>query len=129
MPVSPAPKSVAVPKAPVVQQPVTQLAPKSNTPDSLSAAKPVIAPAPLTLASLNKNKSTPKADPKVPTPENVSQLKNALAAALSRHKATPPIISKPAAASQAPSIPQASMKEIPAKEVPEDILKKILKID
>jgi uncharacterized protein YejL (UPF0352 family)/energy-coupling factor transporter ATP-binding protein EcfA2 len=90
---------------------------------------------PLPLSSLNKNKSTARVDPKVPTPENVSQLKNALAAALAKHKATPSSAQAPKPASQAqPIVQQVPATTKPpsltsAKEVPEDVLKKILKID
>jgi hypothetical protein len=132
----------------------------------MSIAKPTVKPptmtipksipaVPLPLSSLNKNvPSTPKIDPKVPTADNVNQLKSALMAALAKSKekreeapAVPkppqvakkeefavksPIITQPTVAiPQVPIvksvIPQAP-KESP-KEVPEDVLKKVLKID
>jgi hypothetical protein len=109
--------------------------------------KPVPAPklapvAPLPLSSLSKTAPTPRKDPKVPTPDNVNQLKSALMAALAKNKekreekpavapvAAPAAMVQPKTEPQAPA-PRLSVKEIPApaKEVPEDVLKKILKID
>ncbi len=63
--------------------------------------------------------NTPKVDPKAQTKENVNQLKNALAAALAKGKLTAP------AAPVTPAVPKVSE----TKEVPEDVLKKVLKID
>jgi hypothetical protein len=144
------PFKAAFQAAPIIK-PVTIVEPKPQMP----IAKPIVKPptmtipksipaVPLPLSSLNKNvPSTPKMDPKVPTADNVNQLKSALMAALAKSKEkreeTPaipkppqvakkeesavksPIITQPAPAKEAP-------KEAP-KEVPEDVLKKVLKID
>ena len=155
------PPPISVPK-PAPVKPITIV---ESTPP-MSIAKPTVKPptmtipksipaVPLPLSSLNKNvPSTPKIDPKVPTADNVNQLKSALMAALAKSKekreeapAVPkppqvakkeefavksPIITQPTVAiPQVPIvksvIPQAP-KESP-KEVPEDVLKKVLKID
>jgi hypothetical protein len=155
-------KLVVAPKPASIIKPVTIVEPKPQ----MSIAKPTVKPptmtipksipaVPLPLSSLNKNvPSTPKIDPKVPTADNVNQLKSALMAALAKSKekreeapAVPkppqvakkeefavksPIITQPTVAiPQVPIvksvIPQAP-KESP-KEVPEDVLKKVLKID
>jgi len=85
---------------------------------------------PVPLSSLNKTDvntltpQKPKADPKIPTPENVSQLKNALAAALAKNKPIPemkpPVVEQKPVENQSPSTSQ---------EVSEEVLKKVLKID
>ena len=75
----------------------------------------------------------PKVDPKIQTPQNVSQLKSALAAALAKGK---PVEAKPAVAQAVPIVnktvsietSQNPVQQGP-REVPEDILKKVLKID
>jgi hypothetical protein len=84
-------------------------------------------------------------DPKIPTPDNVNQLKSALMAALAKSKEKreeKPVVAKPLIPQAPivksvipPAVPQASVKETPvketppAREVPEDVLKKVLKID
>jgi hypothetical protein len=91
---------------------------------------PVPAVTPVSLASLNKTTQTtpasptppkPKFDPKAQSPENVNQLKNALAAAMAKNKPAPAM---PAQKSEEKPKPEEKLKE-----VPEDVLKKVLKID
>ncbi len=102
-------------------------------PQAAKPATPVSALLPL--SSLNKTRPAPKVDPKVPTAENVNQLKNALAAALNKHKnSAAPEAPKAAPASVPQTFPKGTShitKETSStpKEVPEDVLKKILKID
>lgn len=61
----------------------------------------------------------PKTDPKAQSPENVNQLKNALAAALA----------KKAPVQAAPETRPVQKQPEAPKEVPEEVLKKVLKID
>ncbi|MEA2715322.1 MAG: hypothetical protein QOG91_350 [Candidatus Parcubacteria bacterium] len=85
----------------------------------------------------------PRTDPKVQSPKNISDLKNALAAALSKTAASlpkplaPPVLTpnktpespvpqKPETAEKIPKKSAEKPAEAPA-EVPEDILKKVLK--
>jgi len=84
----------------------------------VETVKPTESIKPISLSTLNPvsgspvpPKFSPKPDGKSQTPENVSQLKNALAAALAKGK---PVDTKP------PEI---------QKEVPEDVLKNILKLE
>ena len=145
-----APKQAPIIKPAPIAKPVSIPAPPKPTP--IPPPKPPIksAPAPasspLPLSSLNKNvPSTSKLDPKIPTTDNVNQLKSALMAALAKSKEKreekPPvpklhIAIKPPQNTQ----PRESRKELaqdrpaqpaaqPPKEVPEDVLKKVLKID
>ena len=101
----------------------------SVVPLSLSALKNHSAPSISVSPSAPKMSTTPyppKVDPKVQTPQNVSQLKNALAAALAKGK---PTEAKPAVAQAVPiAAPQNPVQQGP-QEVPEDILKKVLKLD
>ena len=111
----------------------------SVVPDKSSVVQNVV---PLSLSALKNHSASPvasssapqmsttpyppKVDPKIQTPQNVSQLKNALAAALAKSK---PVETKPAVAQVAPiAAPQNPVQQGP-QEVPEDILKKVLKID
>jgi hypothetical protein len=135
---------IAIPKPAPIVKPIPIVAPKPAP-----AAPKAPAAAPLPLSSLNKSvPSTPKMDPKIPTADNVNQLKSALMAALAKSKEKreekPPISQAPIikpmippAVPQAP-IPQTPIPQVPVKkeapkeppkEVPEDVLKKVLKID
>ncbi|MDE2038217.1 MAG: type IV secretion system DNA-binding domain-containing protein [Patescibacteria group bacterium] len=96
-------------------------------PVSLSA----LAPKPSGAAPAAKPPSRP--DPKIPTPENVSQLKSALQSILAKNAAAKPM---PAASSPAPAPTPApaGLKPVPKadpqqREVPEEVLKKVLKVD
>ena len=109
-----------------------------------------------TLNSAPSPKYSPKADGKTQTVENVSQLKNALAAALAKGKpvqthisvSTPapalasmtpisPIAPKPIQVPSQPPVPKPKpvqtppepVAKEPQKEVPEDVLKNILKLE
>ncbi|MES2314802.1 MAG: type IV secretion system DNA-binding domain-containing protein [Patescibacteria group bacterium] len=98
------------------------------TPLTNPAPVPVPVPAvrPVSLSALSKpslvssaSPASPRPDQKAQTPQNVSQLKNALAAALAK--------SKPAD-TQKPIETIKPVSEQP-NEVPEEVLKKVLKID
>jgi hypothetical protein len=141
-------KLVVAPKPASIIKPVTIVEPKPQ----MSIAKPTVKPptmtipksipaVPLPLSSLNKNvPSTPKIDPKVPTADNVNQLKSALMAALAKSKEKreeapavpkpPQVAKKEEFAVKSPIItqPAPAIQQAP-KEVPEDVLKKVLKID
>lgn len=118
-----------------------QTAPEVN---SASVSAPVPTPAsvpvtkPVSLSALNKanlvspaSPAAPRLDPKAQTPQNVNQLKNALAAALAKAK---PVVTPPSAQEQVitrtemSDVPQNTPKDAP-NEVPEEVLKKVLKID
>lgn len=105
---------------------------------------PVPAVKPVSLSALSKpnlatpiSSASPRLDQKAQTPQNVSQLKNALAAALA--KAKPADVSKPTTeAAQVPAPapiqvqPQTEERKPQSdqpNEVPEEVLKKVLKID
>jgi hypothetical protein len=79
----------------------------------VAAKEPVLvkpSPSPLHLSSLGNKPTSKKIDPKVPTAENVSQLKNALAAALAKHHHdVKPIEPVSAPAKSAPQNIQPSM--------------------
>jgi hypothetical protein len=115
-------------------------------------AQPVPMPVPVKPVSLSSlaQKPQPKIDPKVPTQKNVSDLKNALAAVLGNKApsspaatipAAPAVPSKPPSVPVPPPVPQkipqkpvdpALSSEQPKpsmREVPEDVLKKVLKVD
>ena len=88
---------------------------------------------PVSLSALTTSstppKYSPKADGKTQTQENVSQLKNALAAALAKGK---PVTQTPAPIPEQIKAPEVKNKEPQKeiqKEVPEDVLKNILKLE
>ena len=108
--------------------------------------KPIETVKPVSLSALNSNpiasnvsgapKYSPKADGKTQTPQNVSQLKNALASALAKGKPVAPVQAPvtPKAPEQPIQAPKPQPAQIAAepsiqKEVPEDVLKNILKLE
>ncbi len=111
-----------------------------KTAQPATPTKPVLKP--VSLAELGA-KPAPKIDPKVPNQRNVDDLKNALAAALgSSAKPTAPAASATASSAVKPPVsaspaglpaqpPKEPVKIVPVsqKEVPEDVLKKVLKVD
>ncbi len=131
--------------------------PAAPVPKPASAPKPAPsapAPKPVPLSALAPKPQQPQAkpDPKVPTRENVNELKNALQGILAKNKpATPPAPAvtaasvPPAAVSQPAPAPKPSPSPVPPqistppssaapvpeppREVPEDVLKKVLKDD
>lgn len=147
-----APRSAPAPTPVDRDEHPSPVAPPS--PASKASTSTLPKPAPVPLSSLNK---TPKKqDPKVRSPENVNDLKNALAAVLNKSKAEAPKkdVPKPvtAGAKPAPSQPasqpitsSASKTEVLNKaqptqkvvletndkveEVPEEVLEKILKVE
>jgi hypothetical protein len=120
------------PKPPIAPISLSSLAKPAQQTSNTNSGSPTVAP-------------KPKFDPKSQSPENVSQLKNALAAALAKNKpatvASQPVapVSQPAPAPKPVEIPKApepvKVPEAPKapeekpQEVPEDVLKKVLKID
>ncbi|MES2216164.1 MAG: type IV secretion system DNA-binding domain-containing protein [Patescibacteria group bacterium] len=133
-PIKPKPVSPPLPKAEVPKVSVP-----SQTPE---APKPPL-PKPVPLSSLIQKPQT-KIDPKQRSPENINDLKNALAAVLGKGKMggeakkEPPVKAVPAKPEQqtpkkdpvpAPAAPSASVTPTSQpREVPEDVLKKILSI-
>ena len=136
--------SVMTKPKPVVEK-VVQKVPPAPTP---------VVPKPVSLSSLAPKPSTAKQDPKVPSAQNVSALKNALAAAM--NKSSAPIqssgVSKPApvikteqlsSVKNLKPIPKVVATKIPTEvepestgdssvslnEVPEDLLKQVLKME
>ncbi|MDD5165075.1 MAG: type IV secretion system DNA-binding domain-containing protein [Candidatus Pacebacteria bacterium] len=161
----PRPAPVVKMVAPIVQKSDTASVPTAHQPfkkafatvapaQSTSIPNPVQintqvpAVKPVSLSSLQKpnlvspvSPASPRLDPKAQTPQNVSQLKNALAAALARSKpvdvtqAVPQPVSAEVNAPVSAPVPvrpqieeQKSQTEHPH-EVSEEVLKKVLKID
>lgn len=107
--------------------------------------QPVLPVKPVSLSSLATKPISPKQDPKIPSAKNVNDLKSALAAALSKTKTEnvkEKVQNPPAAQNLQPQKivtddfqPLASLKnlkQIPKilpPEVPEEVLKKVLKVD
>ena len=95
------------------------------------------APAPISFSTLKTSSlktSAPRIDPKSQSPENINQLKNALAAALAKSKPvqTQPSIQTKQITDQPviqPPITQPTAPKETVKEVPEEVLKTILKTD
>ncbi len=120
-----------------VPPPAPKIAPVAQ-PTQVSMPKPPAAPAqPVSLSALAANKSSPKLDPKIPTKKNVDELKSALAAVLG-NKSVPAAPTAPAAQPSLkastptpPPVPEPAAKPVSSalNEVPEDILKKVLKVD
>jgi len=106
-PVPVKPPEVVKPKAPIIPQPVPQPMPQ-----------------PVKLASLIP-KPAPKTDPKVPTEKNVNDLKSALAAIMSKTAAPkPPVQAPPVPLQTSVPIPVKAPIKVPAKETvdPQDLL-------
>ena len=112
---------------------------------SLSPKPSPVNPAPVHLTNLAPKPQSPagsRVDPKVPTRQNVSELKNALAAVLKkgnvdkapRLPSSNPTINPPTVQTQVlkpvpASIPKSTTSSNGIKEVPEDVLKNVLKVD
>ena len=111
--------------------------------DITPVAHPSITPVPIKPAPLSTlaSKSIPKSDPKVRTQKNIGDLKSALAAVLAKQA---PITSKPVTENKAPQTPSPqpvttppSVENVPSasegapvpKEVPEGVLRKVLKVE
>jgi hypothetical protein len=101
-------KAAGVPTAPAPASVASQPKPSA----------PVLAPKPVSLSSLAP-KQPQRPDPKVPTKENVNELKNALQSILSKsasvQQGKPPV---PASPSIAPSMPKAPVQTPPAQPAP-----------
>jgi hypothetical protein len=124
---------------PVVSASKTVPAPKpierEERPDPV-AASPVSAPVPKAIPLSTLNKSVKKADPKVRSPENVNELKNALAAVLGKAKAEAPKTESPKVKEPVQPVQSTQPKSEPnhetsnkVEEVPRDVLENILKVD
>ncbi|HTK33024.1 MAG TPA: type IV secretion system DNA-binding domain-containing protein [Candidatus Paceibacterota bacterium] len=132
-----APQPDALPRA-VEHQPFKKafasVVPAESAPTRNPAPVPTVKP--VSLSALNKSNLaspvSPRPDPKAQTPQNVSQLKNALAAALAKAKSVPSESSVPVPApAQRQQYETEARKPLPDQpnEVPEEVLKKVLKID
>lgn len=142
-PVPAAPKANFVPVAPAVQAPMPPKPPVANKPAEtmrpIEPPKPVEAVKPVSLSALAPHARPVKSDPKVQTPKNINDLKNALAAAMAKAAPAPvsaPAAARPESAKEAPKTaanppvqPPREKAEVAAKEVPEDVLKEVLKDD
>jgi hypothetical protein len=100
-------------------------------------AHPPLAPVPIKLAPLSAlaSKSVPKSDPKIRTQKNIGDLKSALAAVLAKQTPAPAKLSVENKKPQAPlthlvesSPPSSDGAPVP-KEVPEGVLRKVLKVE
>jgi hypothetical protein len=111
-----------------------KLAPKPEPQPQVSEPAPKPAP----LSSLNKSPASAsnapiksinnRFDPKAQSPENVNQLKNALAAAMAKVKSTEKTTETAKPKVQMTQPPKDDVPVKPA-EVPEEVLKKVLKVD
>jgi energy-coupling factor transporter ATP-binding protein EcfA2 len=127
-PVAPAP----TPSAPVPQAPLSGA--PTPTPAPIQPAAAPIKPA--SLSSLAPKQAS-RVDPKIPVKKNVDDLRSALAAALGGKLPSPAPEPVPKARQAPPPedvraepiAPKPGTPKGPPKEVPEDILKKLLKMD
>lgn len=111
----------AVPAASVVPAPAPQPA--------ATQAPATPTPKPVSLATLAPKPQQPRQDPKAQTKENVNGLKSALAAAMAKKplKSLENLKEVPKVG-QLPTTPFATVPQQP-KEVPEDVLKDVLKVE
>lgn len=92
---------------------------------------PTPTPSPVPLSTLVQ-KPVPKVDPKVQTPKNVADLKNALAAALGNNKSAMPKPPVPPTPPANKFVIKDTPRDVPKddlREVPEDVLQKVLKME
>ena len=131
---------VHVPVPPVSSVPAKPLDVKT---EPIKVEQPKVQPVPL--SSLSPKTTFPKPDPKVQSPKNVADLKSALAAVLGKGKVyvppnqNPPIFpaknetnNQTVAETNPAQKPEGVAQTAPmvaAKEVPEDVLNKVLKVD
>lgn len=133
-------------------KPAPGIAPSAPVTSSTPPPQPAPAPKPLSLSALAAKPASPKPDPKKQDPKNVDALKNALASVLGNKAPAPasqggeiideknvnsapaaketvpppvPPVSRPAQPQQPPVAPAPSR----APEVPEEVLKNVLKVD
>ena len=87
-------------------------------------------PKPVSLSNLSSKQSFQKQDPKIPTKQNVNELKNALAMALNKDKGqNKSLENKPVNANDnLKPIPKIGESKDGQKEVPEQVLKDVLKM-
>ncbi len=145
LPSSSAPSSqILPPVAPPRQLPLPkkEVSPPAPMATPAPVAKPIIVPTPkpeakpVPLSSLAK-KPAPRVDQKTPNRKNVDDLKSALAAVLGDKMKKPEEPARPASQAPAPSmaVPQPAALKPPEQfqnkpeEVPEDVLKKVLKVE
>lgn len=133
IPVKPAAIAVEPSKVPPIKVEPAKIQPIQVAPTKPELPKAQSVP----LSSLVPKPLFPKQDPKVQSPKNVADLKSALAAVLGKGKIHKPVSQNPPAAQpiivpQNPVVPPtvpAPKAPAAASEVPEDILKKVLKVD
>ena len=148
-PVPPVQKAPAPIQPAKINSPAPIAKPAQPTPQAPQPANPPAKPSPVSLSALAPKPAVPKQDPKSQSPQNVNALKNALAAAMAKSKTevkqvatsqnTGKNMSSTTASEPAPSSaenfqPLKSLKNVKpiAKlppEVPEEVLKKVLKDD
>jgi hypothetical protein len=145
-------KAKPVPPAPSVPAPAPTAKPAESQPQPSAAIQQPPTPKPVSLSSLAPKPPQQNAlrpDPKAQTPENVANLKNALASVLGDKLKKPqpetqpqlqsqpaspapkaaPAQQKPAPSQPKPQPTQPAAQAEPAKEVPEDVLKRVLKLE
>ena len=156
LPVSPIVKLTTPPNAPPTHKPFAAELPKIVTPAPV-ISKPdpiqfvvVPAPKPVSLSNLatKPQPHIPKIDPKVPTKQNVNDLKNALATVLKKNQnEVPPKRTVSTSTEVAPRSPSSSLgpkvvsselhsdssktnpPDSKVNEVPEEVLRKVLNVD
>jgi energy-coupling factor transporter ATP-binding protein EcfA2 len=118
-----------VPRPTLVQTRSPAAPPQSSQP-SLSPKPPPSSQPPVKPVPLSSLAAKPqiKSDPKVPSPQHVDALKNALATALAKGKPEAPKQESPKPPPAPKPSPPAPKPESP-REVPEDVLKKVLKLE
>ncbi len=109
--------------SPLVPTPVVQKKP--------AIVQPIAPVKPVSLSMLAPKPVVPKQDPKVPSAKNIGDLKSALAAAMNKVKTesklpTPAVPKVEAMAKPKPIIPATPAQP---SEVPEEVLKQVLKVD
>lgn len=147
-PVAPKSNSVSVAATPTtaaVKPIVVPTATPSIQKKPVAVVTPVVPLKPVSLSTLAPKPPQPKPaavkqDPKVPSAQHVNDLKNALAAAMNKARAEAKSVPNASPVSQpsknppvfapAPQAPQAQAPATPKPpEVPEDVLKQVLKVD
>ncbi|OHA17018.1 MAG: hypothetical protein A3C79_01915 [Candidatus Taylorbacteria bacterium RIFCSPHIGHO2_02_FULL_45_28] len=122
-------QTIPAPVPPVVKEQISvPVSAPMTKPSPVMPARPIPIPIPtptqqmkpVSLSSLAPKTSTQKQDPKIPSARNINDLKNALAAALSK--------SKVENAKEQTQKPIADISTKPP-EVPEEVLEKVLKVD
>ena len=127
-------------------EPSPKPAPQPTPQQPKAPESPAPQPKPVSLAALAPKPNSPKPDPKAQSPKNVADLKNALASILGDKPKNPapaaaeqkppvPIPANPPQPQKPPQNPPAPAQKpqqaaaVPTPEVPEEVLKNVLKVD